>query len=289
MGTTFSILCFSADSLGAAKAAAAAFALVDSMNSIMSHYSPESELGLLNRSAGSGKAVAVSPVLWDVLQQSVRFAKTSRGAFDPTLGPLVHLWRQVSRMDRLPTASELAAAKAITGYGLLVFDTAARTVRLPLRGMKLDLGGIGKGYAAAEALKTIEALGFAHCLVDAGGDICLGNPPPGQKGWRVAAKGGDLLLANCAVATSGDFYRFVDIDGIRYSHIIHPETGYGLTGRTEVTVVAKSGAEADALASAVSVLGESAFDIYPGLAFRIAYPDGRETVSPAYQAHLATD
>ena len=132
------------------------------------------------------------------------------------------------------------------------------TVLLKLPGMQLDLGGIAKGYAADEALATLRARGIKSALVAVGGDIAIGDAPPGQQGWRIGLEpvGGELLLHNAAVSTSGDTEQFREIGGVRYSHIIDPKTGRGITSRIAVTVVARRGLEADPIATAISVLGE---------------------------------
>jgi thiamine biosynthesis lipoprotein len=129
--------------------------------------------------------------------------------------------------------------------------------------MRLDFGGIAKGYAADECLRIFRALGMASALVDASGDIALGAPPPGTRGWVVAVAelndpdkvGRSLLLSECGVATSSDARQALVLNGVRYSHIIDPRTGWALTTHCSVTVVAKTAALADGWASALSVLG----------------------------------
>ena len=134
------------------------------------------------------------------------------------------------------------------------------------KNMHIDLGGIAKGYIADAALKKLRALNINSALIDAGGDIVVTDAPPGKDAWRIAVadlhsgripqKSPRVLhLKNQAAATSGDVYQFVEIDGQRYSHIIHPKTGLGLKHRSSVTVIASSGMAADAMASAVSVMG----------------------------------
>src|SRR5262249_5151459 len=143
-------------------------------------------------------------------------------------------------------------------------DEKHRTAQLLRPGMKLDLGGIAKGYAADEALKVLKRLGVDRALVAAGGDIAVSGPPPGADGWAVAiAPPGDpgpppehrVLFRDAAASTSGDAEQFVEIGGTRYSHIVDPRTGLGLTDRLNVTVVASDGTTADSLTKVVSVLG----------------------------------
>jgi thiamine biosynthesis lipoprotein len=151
----------------------------------------------------------------------------------------------------------------VVGHQSIVINQEDGTIELRKAGMRLDLGGIGKGFAADRAIDTLRGEGITSCLVDLGGDIALADPPPGRPGWLVKVQHGDgtnlaLELANAGVATSGDTVQFVEIDGVRYSHILDPATCVGLTNRTAVTVIAPTGTQADALASAVSVLGQDA-------------------------------
>jgi thiamine biosynthesis lipoprotein len=137
-----------------------------------------------------------------------------------------------------------------------------RSVELRLPEMKLDLGGIAKGFAADEALAALQHMGIDSALVNAGGEVVASGPPPELAGWRVGIVPVDpgeperfLRIHHAAVATSGDAWQFVEIDGIRYSHILDPKTGLGLTKRRQATVVASDGMTADCLASALVVLG----------------------------------
>ncbi len=125
--------------------------------------------------------------------------------------------------------------------------------------MQLDLGAIAKGYAADEALAMLRAHGVRQALIAVSGDIVAGDPPPGKEGWTigVANTGEQLVLHNAAVSTSGDSEQSLKISGVRYSHIIDPKTGLGLTSRLTVTVIARRGLDADPLATAISVLGEA--------------------------------
>ena len=148
------------------------------------------------------------------------------------------------------------------GYKNVRLDVVNQTVRLLTPGMQLDLGGIAKGYAADEALKVLrDKFGIKRALVAASGDIACGDPPPGADGWTVeiapiakSQKPRALTLANAAVSTSGDLEQFVEIKGVRYSHVLDPKTGLGLTGRRSVTVIAPNGITADSMTKAVSVL-----------------------------------
>jgi len=250
----------------ASTAADAAFARVRQLNAVLSDYDPQSELSRLCRSSGPGRPVRVSTDLWRVLALSQTWADRSGGAFDVTIRPVVRLWRRARRQQQLPDRERIQQALADVGYENIRLDPESRTVELLRPGISIDLGGIAKGYAADEARRVLEKYTIKSCLVDAGGDMVLGSPPPDREGWRIGvaplqADGPPsryLVLAHCAVATSGDAWQHVEIDGRRYSHIVDPRTGLGLTDHSSVTVVAPDGATADALASAVSVLGPEA-------------------------------
>lgn len=264
MGVPVSIQVYAADGALANEAADAAYARMRELDRILSDYDPDSELMQLVANASPGEDVPVSEELLLVLRESRKQSERSGGAFDVTVGPVVRLWRRARRRRQMPDPRALAAALETIGYQNLRIDADASTVALLKPHMRIDLGGIAKGYAADEALRVLREHGLSQALVDAGGDIVAGDPPPGRAGWRIAiealkssAEDDPVLLelSNAAVATSGDAYQFVEIDGVRYSHIVDPATGLGLTTRSSVTVIAPTGIQADSLASAVSVLG----------------------------------
>lgn len=263
MGTRFRIVLYAPDAALAARASDQAFERIARLDNTMTDYQSGSELMSLCRKAG-GPPVAVSEDLFRVLAASQELARRSKGAFDITAGPVVHLWRRARRRRELPDAKELCQARRLVGYRLLRLDAKARTAQLLMPGMMLDLGGIAKGYAADEALKVLARHGVTRALVAAGGDIALGAAPPGEPGWRVGIAPLEspesppsrfLLLHDAGVSTSGDAEQHTEIGGVRYSHIIDPRTGRALTGRSSVTVVAPDATSSDGLATALSVLG----------------------------------
>jgi FAD:protein FMN transferase len=262
MGTQFTILLYASDVESATRAANAAFKCVEKLDAIMSDYRETSELRRLSREPGHW--VKVSRDLFCVLAISQRLAKSTDGAFDVTVGPLAQLWRRARRRGELPDPQHLARAIESTGYDKLSLNEKTRSVRLDKPGMLLDLGGIAKGYAADEAIAVLKRLGIKSALVAAGGDIVVSRPPPGARGWLIGVSSPEsageapkdhVLLSDGAVSTSGDNEQHVEIGGIRYSHIVDPRTGLGLTARGSVTVRAATGAAADSLATAASVLG----------------------------------
>ncbi|MEO8075270.1 MAG: FAD:protein FMN transferase [Acidobacteriota bacterium] len=261
MGTLVRITLYAPGEQAANDAFRAAFARIATLDAVLSDYQPRSELSRVTVNA-VGRAVPVSRDLFTVLAASQVLAEATGGAFDVTLGPVIRLWREARKTARVPDAAALHEAASRSGFQKLHLDPANQTVTMDCAGMALDVGGIGKGYAASEALAVITGLGVPSALVAVSGDLAFSDPPPGQRGWRIGINGSglpaipDVLeLANAAVSTSGDSEQHVDIDGRRYSHIIDPASGTGLVSDISVTVVAPHGLEADGLDTAISVLG----------------------------------
>jgi thiamine biosynthesis lipoprotein len=263
MGVTVAIQVYADDELRANEAADAAYARFKELDRIMSDYDPDSELMRLCAASGPGKPVAVSVDLAKVLEHAQRLAAESDGAFDVTVGPIVNLWRIARRRKEPPPADRLQTALEKVGYQKLRLDPETRTVELLTSGMRIDLGSIAVGYAVDEAMQVFRERGLTRVLIDASGDIGVGDPPPGRHFWRVEIEPLKttstpplvLELKNCAVETSGDASKFVEFNGIRYSHIVDPKTGYGLTRRTSATVIAPDCITADSLATTLNVLG----------------------------------
>lgn len=283
MGSPFTVTIYTKDSLQAALAAGRAFSEVNRLNQIFSDYIDSSELNRLSYSSGNGKYVRVSAELFTILKRAKEASRVSGGAFDVTVGPLVRIWRRARKENKFPGREELKTAKRFVGYRYIHLDSAHRSVMLEKQDMKLDLGGIAKGYAAQAALDVVRQAGFSSVMVNAGGDLALGDPPPQRSAWQIGISvpesydrlmNKNIFLKNKAVATSGDIYQYFEWKGKRYSHIIDPKTGYGVTRQRNVTVIADNGATADWLASACSVLsGRSALRLirrFPGAAVLIA-------------------
>jgi FAD:protein FMN transferase len=256
MGIAFKLTLYASRESQAEEAASAAYARVGALEQVLSDYRPTSEASDVVRRAAYGP-VPVSEDLYRVLSHALKVAEASDGAFDPTVGPLVALWREARRSSKLPEPLALAAAKAKVDWRCIELDPRRRTVFLKKVGVKFDFGGIGKGDACDQALAVLRRKGVRRAMVEAGGDLKVGDPPPGAAGWRVAVAGHPetLLLANRAVSTSGDAEQFVEIGGVRYSHIVDPRTGLGLTNRIQATAIAKEGLTTDPLATALCVLG----------------------------------
>lgn len=265
MGLPFRLVLYSSEADSARRVAEAAFDRIHELNASLSDYDDDSELSRLSRSSGSGQWVSLSPDLARVLRAAETVSRQSEGAFDITVGPLVQLWKRARRQRELPSATLLAEARAATGWTNVVLRKTASgwQARLLRPGMRLDLGGIAKGYALDEAARVLRHQGVTRFLISGGGDMVVGTPPPGTRGWRVAVGVFDatnappvryVLLRDEALATSGDSVQRAEIGGRRYSHIVDPRTGIGLTDHSLVTVIAGSGMQADALSKVISVL-----------------------------------
>ena len=255
MGLPVRIRLYSANEEAAGTAVAAAFARIAALDQMMRDYRPDSELRRLGSSWSP-----VSRELFAVLERAIEIADATGGAFDPTVGPLVALWREARQSHRLPDASAIDTAKTLVGWRLVQLDAARPAVRLAREGARLDLGGIAKGYIIQQALQAMIPFGVTRALVEAGGDIVVGDAPPGRDGWSIDVTGSDAefvarasRLTNAALATSGPTAQFVEIDGVRYSHVVDPRTGLGLTNQLTARVIAADGATADALATALTV------------------------------------
>ena len=262
MGTMFRIEMYATQAARASEAAEAAFARAEDLEQIMSDYRPTSELTTLDRE-GAKAPFPVSNDLYDVLAKSQWVSQLSGGVFDVSVGPLVGLWRAARRSGHVPDAAEVAKARALVDYHNIVLDPATHTVFLKRPGMKLDLGAIGKGYAADQMLAVLESQGIRRAMVVAGGEVVTGEPPPGKSGWTVAVDTADkspgqhsclLVLSGAAVSTSGDEHQYFLSEGRRYSHVVNALTGWPLEGQNSATVLARDSTTADGLATAFSLM-----------------------------------
>ncbi len=267
MGTLARIVVFAPDEESGRKAIEAAFERGEEIEAICTDYDPASELMKLS-AAPPNQPVPVSSTLAAVLAYAHATAELTEGAFDPTFGPLTRLWRESRKEKALPDAEVLAKARRASSWKNFEVDLEKRFVVLKHEGMQLDLGGIAKGFAADEMLGVLNDHGIHHAFIAIAGDVRLGAPPPGKSAWRVGIKtlGPKLTqfieVSNCAVSTSGDLYQFVQIDGVRYSHIIDPATGLGLTRRTAATVVAPTAVQTDPLATFCCIDPERALKFF---------------------------
>lgn len=262
MGGRVEITLYASSDAQADRAARAAYARFAELEEAASDYRPQSELMRLVAKAGKGR-VQVGEDLFEMLRDARRMAVLTRGNFDPTISPLVRLWRTARETQKLPDAEALREAQARVGYRRMHLWASDRSVELEPDTL-LDLGGSAKGWACDEAVKALVKEGVSRVMVQAGGDIAVGEAPPGQKGWRISIRGREQeppeILRWQAMSTSGDISQFVEINGVRYSHIVDPRTGLGVTNRVQVTVIARRGATTDPLATALCVIAPDDVD-----------------------------
>ncbi len=271
MGTQFKIILYHTNTNDAQTIANQCFKKVDDFNLIFSDYHEKSEISQLSSSAGSHNKIKVSPPLWTVLRRSKHYSRKSKGAFDITIGPLSKLWRSMFRRSEIFDGVKINSAKAKTGFHKIKCYPFSRQVKLVQMGMRLDVGGIAKGFTVDAMAKIIKQAGVKQFLVDGGGDLYVGNPPPNKVGWTIKIntinQQGEkvpqkLVLENTAIASSGDTYRYLEHEGKRYSHIIDPRTGYGVVDQKIRNVQANSCMKADVVASILSVLNEKEANVF---------------------------
>ena len=266
MGTVAAVQC--ADHPSAPRAREIAQQAFDELDRELSAWKPDSTLSAVNHAAGTDTAVPVSETFAAVFETSLQFCKESEGAFNPLIGPVMRAWGFNGAASRPspPEPSELRAAAALADWRNIEIQprTNGAAVRLTAAGMQLDFGAIAKGYAVDLAWARLKAENLSNLLIDLGGNLrAIGEAAPGRGGWRTGIRNpfDDSLLAlflmrdGEAVATSGNYERFVVIEGVRYAHIMDSRTGKPVTGMAGTTVVAPDAMTADALSTTLFILG----------------------------------
>ncbi len=258
MGTLVRIEVAAPDLPATREALDAAFAAIDEVVAVMSEWELDSDISRVNAAAG-GEPVVVDPSLIEVLRAAHRVSEASEGAFDVTWAPLRHVWCFDAGCD-LPDAAELAEAVALVDYTQVELDAAASTVRLARAGMEIGLGSIAKGYALRAAGEALRARGFDDWIIDGGGDVYAHGDRFGAPwGLGVADPAGGVMatveVRDAALVTSGSSQRYIEVDGVRYHHLLDVRTGMPARGTAQVTVACTDPTVADALATAAFVLG----------------------------------
>lgn len=248
-------------------ATAAAEAEMLRLARLLSFYSSESDIGKLNLAAGSGD-VRLSAEAIDALSRAMSVAKATDGAFDPTIGPLVQAWRAARSEGTVPSPKALERAISLVDHRDLQVDAACQSAGLRRPGQAVDLGGIAKGYIADRMADVHRAAGVTSGLINAGGDILAVGGRPDGRPWRIGLQHprrrrgrwfGVVPVIDQAVVTSGDYERYHEVQGVRYHHLLDAGTGYpAVSGLVSVTVIAEHAVDADALATAVFIIGADA-------------------------------
>jgi len=259
MGTLFRIVIYADSEVKAQQASTKAFDRIEDLNTVFSDYLETSELSLISTHAFQQK-VNVSDEMWHLLTLCDELYHQSDGAFNIAMGPLTKLWRRAIRRQEMPSEKSIAEALQKSDWNDVVLDARDNSIRFKTNGMRLDMGGIAKGFAVDQAYKILLTEGLAISLVDGGGDIYAGEAPPEKKGWKINIESNsklgnqEVILKNEAIASSGSIFKFVEHENQRYSHIINPITGYGISDPRNVTVRSKNCVEADACATTFSIL-----------------------------------
>jgi len=263
MGSTFSIAVYGEDRAKMEAAVDAAFEEARRLDHMLSNYKPESELSDVNREA-AGRAVEVTPELFDLLSACVAYSRESEGAFDITVGPLMKIWGFYKGTGRLPHRAEVRSALGRVGYRNILLDPVKRTVRFARSGVELDPGGIGKGYAVDRMAEVLKQYGIGTGLVSASGSSMYAiGAPPGEKGWRVHIRDpkddrksvAEIYLKDESMSTSGNYEKFFRAEGKIFSHIMDPRTGWPAQGVLSVSVVAPRTLDSEAWTKPLFVNG----------------------------------
>jgi thiamine biosynthesis lipoprotein len=296
MGTVFEITFVAEEEGTAQKASLQAFKEIRRIEYLMSPWIESSDVARINRSAGSD-AVKVSPETAKIIKRAQEISKISEGGFDITVGPLVQLWRKAREKGMPPEMEEIKEALNLVNFRNLKTHYGGK-VTLEKKGMSIDLGGIAKGYAADRAFELLKGLGYRNLVVNAGGDLRVGGSKP-EGPWsigiqhprnpeRIMAR---ISLSDTAMATSGDYEKFFIHRGKRYHHIFNPKNGFPAEGCQSVTILAKDGATADALATAIFVLGpEKGYALcqkLKGVDCLMIDREGNATLSPGMKGRIS--
>lgn len=264
MGSRFEIVAVSADAALAWRGINAAIAEIERIEQLISSWDAASQTSEINRNAGI-RPVKVDRELFELIRRSKKVSQLTDGIFDISFASVDKIWKFDGSMTHLPTAAEMAASVSKINYENIILDDAASTVFLRNSGMKIGFGAIGKGYAANKAKAVMLELGIENGVVNAGGDLNAWGVRANGEPWEIGITDpkdktktiGWLQISNTAVVTSGNYEKFVEFDGKRYSHIIHPKTGMPVSGTKSVTIVCPDAELADALATSVFILGEA--------------------------------
>lgn len=299
MGTLVQITAVAPSEAQAQAAATAGFQEIRRLENMLSTWIPTSELSRVNAAAGQ-EPVAVSPDTLLIVQRSLDMARLTDGGFNIVVGPAIQAW-SVTEQQRVPTDAELDALRPLVDLAHLRLDEKTGTVFLTRTGMRVDVGGIGKGFAADQAVAALQRAGATAGVVALSGDIkTFGRVPDGQPftfGIQHPRRQGALLarlnLQDEAISTAGDYERFFERDGVRYHHILDPKTLQPARGCQSVTIVATEGVMADGLDTGIFVMGPEAgmalIERLPGVEGVIVDSEGRVLVSSGLKGRLTME
>ena len=266
MGTTFTIEMYGTNRTTMDSAAKNAFAEVHRLDNLLSNYIPSSKLSILNQRAAEAP-VRVSSELFDLLKICMEDGRQSEGTFDITVGPLMKVWGFYKDSGHLASPEKVRRAMQAVGWRNIALDPTTLSVRFKRRGVNLDLGGVGKGYAVDRMVQTLKRDGMKSALVSAGGSSIygIGAPPDDPRGWSIRIRdpkngentAGQVKLKDASISTSGGYEKFFWADGKLYSHIMDPRTGFPAEGVLSVSIVAPKTLDSEIWAKPYYILGRA--------------------------------
>jgi FAD:protein FMN transferase len=278
MGTTFTIEMYGADRTAMDSATNDAFVEVHRLDHLLSNYIPDSELSLLNQRAAE-VPVKVSGELFDLLKVCMEDSRQSQGTFDITVGPLMKVWGFYKDSGHLASPDKVRTAMQAVGWRNITLDPATSSVSFKKRGVNLDLGGVGKGYAVDRMVQILKRDGTTSALVSAGGSSIygIGAPPDGPRGWSIHIRdpkneedtAAQVTLKNASLSTSGGYEKFFWADGKLYSHIMDPRTGFPARGMLSVSIVAPKTLDSEIWAKPYYILGRAWTQQHKGKEFQV--------------------
>jgi len=236
---------------------------ISRIENLISEWDSTTQISEVNRYAGV-KPVKVDKEVFDLIVRSIKISELTDGAFDVTWAAMNHIWKFDGSMKRLPTQDEIATAIAKIGYKNILLNEKDLTVYLKLKGMRLGFGGIGKGYSADKSAALLKSMGVAGGLISASGDITAWGKQPDGRPWMIGITNPfnkDKIFAwfpfeGNSIGTSGDYENFVEFNGVRYTHIIDPRTGWPVHGIASVTIFGPNAELSTALTKAIFVMGK---------------------------------
>lgn len=262
MGSVFNITIVDCDSLSANKNIDKTIEEISRIENLISEWQPHTQISQVNQNAGI-RAVKVDKEVFELTQRAILYSEMTNGAFDISTASMDKIWKFDGSMTEKPSEEAILQSIANVNYQNIVLDSISSTIFLAKKGMKIGFGSIGKGYAADKGRELMMKLGVKSGIVDASGDIATWGTQPNGKAWTIGIRNPFkkyktakvLKLKYGAVATSGSYEKYAEIDDIRYSHILNPKTGYPATGLTSVTISGPSAEFANALSTSIMVLG----------------------------------
>lgn len=269
-----------------------AFGEFERMYALADQYDPGSQIAKVNQAAGSSR-VAVDADIFAMVEEACQFADKLEGTFDVSVGPLVELWGIGKKGEFVPSDTEITEILPLVNYKLIELDKANQTIYLPKKGMKLDLGGVAKGYAVDKAIAKLQAAGIKSALINAGGTVRVLGTRPDGKPWRIGVqdpRNPDGVMAKLALTgwdtmeTSGDYQRFIMKDNVRYAHLFDPRTGKQPREMAAVTMIMNNASQGDIFSTALFVLGvERSLAVlknFPGVEAIFVTLDGKVITTP---------